>query len=911
MSDYINSISTKPHKKKSFNTFISETIDNNNTINSLSQYTIGNKIGEGMFGKVKIGTHNLTKEKVAIKILEKSRIKEKADKIRVEREIKILKQMKHINIVQLYSVIQTTTTIYLVMEHSSGTELFQYIINKRRIPEQEAVYYFQQIISGIDYMHQNKICHRDIKPENMILETNKTIKIIDFGLSNTFGKSEYLSTACGSPCYAAPEMIAGNRYKGSSIDIWSAGIVLYAMICGYLPFEDKNNNELFKKIMEGKYAVPSFVSDSCKDLIKSILNVDYTKRYSINEIISHPWMASEKPYTHKGLLMNTIVIPIDEELIAKMSEMGFTKQDIRMNLLRNKFNNITTTYYLLVKTKTKYNRTSVSDFISKDFISHLNNEKNQLSKYDYDLDNVVECLASSKGKIVLPKTTLTKSKSTDNNENNDDRKDNKSSENTEDNIRNSVMNIINVDRKRSSDIDLFKESTATFKKNSLETNNISKSNSNTHELNVIEGHKFSFRNETSNNKTDEIKFSDSTVNTLANTTNSNNISKKENNINVGITPSNPFGLNIKFNKKDSDSAYTKPNLSQLNEALNKNKIEELIKNSNNKPKNVSNNTIINNNEKKQISKKITNNNSINKFNNKPKGIKNLIKSAHKEIKAKEIEKNSQLKNITTKTGANANDTSYQIKRENSNEKSPSFSPITKSPNISSKQSPSKSKTYNKINSPIKKVDSINRKIKDIEGIIISDKSSEINSNTNKKYFSPMQKLKHIESKKKQFKEKDTQLDMLQEALNKDKHREYLEEREKLNNLSNINISNINNTSNNTFNTYKKKERHNLSYDFNNTLSLNNHENRLSDIKDKIKLMHDNIDLHKNFLIKQQQDVIRKIMEIEIEKKNKNSSCDIENQFSPKLVRGSNFKRRYTQVKEEAAFKNGNASSNNT
>lgn len=232
---------------------------------SLNQFVLGEKLGEGMFGKVRLATHILTGEKVAIKLLEKVKILEQADKVRVEREIRILKQMKHNNIIQLYSVIQTNTTIYLIMEYSPGKELFEYIVSKRRLPESEACEFFQQILSGVDYMHKNRICHRDLKPENMLLDSNRTIKIIDFGLSNTYGRNELLSTACGSPCYAAPEMIAGNKYQGLKIDIRSLGIILYAMVCGYLPFEDVNNDALYKKILEGKFAVPSFVSEGCKD----------------------------------------------------------------------------------------------------------------------------------------------------------------------------------------------------------------------------------------------------------------------------------------------------------------------------------------------------------------------------------------------------------------------------------------------------------------------------------------------------------------------------------------------------------------------------------------------------------------------------------------------------------------------
>lgn len=186
---------------------------------SIGQYILGKTIGEGTFGKVKLGTHNLTSEKVAVKILEKDRIKDVADIERVAREIHILKLIRHPNIIQLYEIIETPKQLFLIMEYASGGELFDYIVEHTRVPEIEACKFFQQIISGIEYIHKLGVVHRDLKPENLLLDQNKNIKIVDFGLSNTYKNSELLKTACGSPCYAAPEMIAGKQYVGSRVDL--------------------------------------------------------------------------------------------------------------------------------------------------------------------------------------------------------------------------------------------------------------------------------------------------------------------------------------------------------------------------------------------------------------------------------------------------------------------------------------------------------------------------------------------------------------------------------------------------------------------------------------------------------------------------------------------------------------------
>lgn len=141
----------------------------------------------------------------------------------------------------------------------------------------------------MDYIHKVKICHRDLKPENLLLDDQNNIKIVDFGLSNVYKENETLKTACGSPCYAAPEMIAGKKYHGLNSDIWSCGIILYAMTCGYLPFEDPNTSKLYKKILNCDFLIPGFISKSSKDLIKKVLNTDPVKRFTIPDIRGHEW----------------------------------------------------------------------------------------------------------------------------------------------------------------------------------------------------------------------------------------------------------------------------------------------------------------------------------------------------------------------------------------------------------------------------------------------------------------------------------------------------------------------------------------------------------------------------------------------------------------------------------------------
>lgn len=161
-----------------------------------------------------VGTHSLTGEKVAIKVLEKDKIVDVHDVERVAREIHILKIVRHPTIVQLYEIIETEKELYLIMEYARGGELFEYIVSRKRVREKDAAKFLHQILSGVEYLHKLGICHRDLKPENLLMDDFNNIKIVDFGLSNTFKEGQSLQTACGSPCYAAPEMVAGQKYDG-------------------------------------------------------------------------------------------------------------------------------------------------------------------------------------------------------------------------------------------------------------------------------------------------------------------------------------------------------------------------------------------------------------------------------------------------------------------------------------------------------------------------------------------------------------------------------------------------------------------------------------------------------------------------------------------------------------------------
>ena len=233
------------------------------------------------------------------------------------------------------------------MEYPSHGELFDYIVMKKRLLEEEASIFFVQIINGIEYIHTHNIAHRDLKPENLIIDNNRLLKIIDFGLSNNY--MDTLGTACGSPCYAAPEMLEGKRYNGLYVDIWSTGIILYAMVCGYLPFEDDDNSKLYKKILQCKLNFPFKIKTKCLDMINRILTREPEKRIKLEEIKKHDfYIQGEKCLKKEGIYTRGDE-KIFDKVLQKMESMGHDRSNVINQIDNREFNNITTTFHLIYK----------------------------------------------------------------------------------------------------------------------------------------------------------------------------------------------------------------------------------------------------------------------------------------------------------------------------------------------------------------------------------------------------------------------------------------------------------------------------------------------------------------------------------------------------------------------------------
>eukprot|EP00899_Mesostigma_viride_P024849 jgi/Mesvir1/5549/Mv15580-RA.1 len=316
----------------------------------LPNYRLGKTLGMGSFGKVKVAEHILTGHKVAIKILNRKKIRSMDMDEKVLREIKILRLFMHPHIIRLYEVIETHTDIFVVMEYVQSGELFDYIVEKGRLLEDEARRFFQQIVAGVEYCHRNMVVHRDLKPENLLLDADNNVKIADFGLSNVMHDGHFLKTSCGSPNYAAPEVISGRLYAGPEVDVWSCGVILYALLCGSLPFDDENIPNLFKKIKGGIYTLPNHLSLGARNLIPRMLLVDPMKRMTIPEIRSHPWFQQNLP--------RYLAIPppdtsaqakqINQGVLERVIKLGFSREHVVESLRCRIHNKGTVAYYLML-----------------------------------------------------------------------------------------------------------------------------------------------------------------------------------------------------------------------------------------------------------------------------------------------------------------------------------------------------------------------------------------------------------------------------------------------------------------------------------------------------------------------------------------------------------------------------------
>ncbi|XP_019895401.1 uncharacterized protein LOC101900590 isoform X3 [Musca domestica] len=323
-------------------------------------YDLEKTIGKGNFAVVKLASNIVTKTKVAIKIIDKTCLNEEY-LAKTYREISILKTLRHQHITRLYEVMQSETMIYLVTEYAANGEIFDHLVDNGRMKEPEAARVFSQLVSAVHYCHRKGVVHRDLKAENVLLDKDMNIKLADFGFSNHYEDGSPLTTWCGSPPYAAPEVFQGLEYDGPKADIWSLGVVLYAMVCGALPFDGKTLLELKSRVVTGKFRIPYFMSQDCENLIRNMLVVEPEKRYTIKQVMKHRWVSEwmnevERDCSQTPLLSSdvpssgqtTSVPNLDTVVVSHMLQLsGLTADKIAQSVHENRFDNIYAIYYLL------------------------------------------------------------------------------------------------------------------------------------------------------------------------------------------------------------------------------------------------------------------------------------------------------------------------------------------------------------------------------------------------------------------------------------------------------------------------------------------------------------------------------------------------------------------------------------
>ncbi|KAL7595736.1 hypothetical protein Lser_V15G31434 [Lactuca serriola] len=295
----------------------------------LGKYEIGRTLGEGNFGKVKFAKDVQTGHPFAVKILEKTRIKNLNFSDQIKREIATLKILKHPNVVRLHEVLASKTKIYMILEYVNGGELFDTVASKGKLPESNGRKFFQQLIDGVSYCHDKGVYHRDLKVlikwcfeklqlENVLVDAKGSIKISDFGLSalpQHLRDDGLLHTTCGSPNYVAPEILSNRGYDGATSDTWSCGVILYVILTGYLPFDDRNLAVLYQKIFKGDVQMPKWLPSGAKNLIKRILDPNPKTRITIAEIKADEWFKQD--YTPAILdEEEDDVVPVEVEVLS-------------------------------------------------------------------------------------------------------------------------------------------------------------------------------------------------------------------------------------------------------------------------------------------------------------------------------------------------------------------------------------------------------------------------------------------------------------------------------------------------------------------------------------------------------------------------------------------------------------------
>ncbi|NWI79229.1 HUNK kinase, partial [Dryoscopus gambensis] len=352
-------------------------------------------LGEGSFAKVREGLHVLTGEKVAVKVIDKKRAKKDTYVTKnLRREGQIQQMIRHPNIAQLLDILETENSYYLVMELCPGGNLMHKIYEKKRLEEHEARKYIRQLILAVEHLHRAGVVHRDLKIENLLLDEDNNIKLIDFGLSNCagiLGYSDPFSTQCGSPAYAAPELLARKKY-GPKIDVWSIGVNMYAMLTGTLPFtvEPFSLRALYQKMVDKEMnPFPTQLSSAAINFLRSLLEPDPAKRPNIQQALANRWLNENYP----GRAPPNVTYPnrihledLSQSVLLHMTEkLGYKNSDVINTVLSNRASHTLAIYFLLNKKLERY-LASLRKAEGQDSICHKN-QLYQIEKYKANKDS--------------------------------------------------------------------------------------------------------------------------------------------------------------------------------------------------------------------------------------------------------------------------------------------------------------------------------------------------------------------------------------------------------------------------------------------------------------------------------------------------------------------------------------------
>ncbi|KAF2725610.1 kinase-like protein [Polychaeton citri CBS 116435] len=323
-------------------------------LHTVGSYTLGRLLGKGSFGKVYLGHHKLTNgSKVVLKSADKS-------DANLAREIHHHRQFLHPHIARLYEVIVTESLVWLVLEYCPGDELYNHLLQHGRIEVEKVQKIFTQLVGAVSYVHGKNCVHRDLKLENILLDKHENVKLIDFGFTREYqGSTSYLQTWCGTVCYSAPEMLKGEKYAGEKVDLWSLGIILYALLCGELPFDEDDDTATKALILHEEPKYPDYMPEQAKQLIKKLLSKRPLLRPCLSDILKDPWLADHAPQQQEILKLQQpapFSTQLEKDTLQRMKSAGVDIDMVIENVLSQRCDSLAGWWALLIEKEQRKER---------------------------------------------------------------------------------------------------------------------------------------------------------------------------------------------------------------------------------------------------------------------------------------------------------------------------------------------------------------------------------------------------------------------------------------------------------------------------------------------------------------------------------------------------------------------------